>query len=239
MGQNDKAYYLKNLELSLLLSVKGMKELYGIKMDNIQSADQSLIYQTLFELEKKKLISVNKENVMIYKELDEILEDINSAEKMLLYTNRFSEFPDQCIYLAGRAVAVSAYGAVRGMNRIESISLSYLPEKICKCGFYIEELISDQSLFEKNEIDNPELKAWADTLFAKEPISFSETEWGTITNCLKLFSLNNRKCIKQYLLVRDRLNDYFLVTDEQTSLIYSYSKKRVIDILENDLLKMN
>ena len=237
MDQKDKAYYLKDIELSLLLSVKGMKELYGIKMDNIENPDQLLVYQTLFELEKKKLIYVNKGNVMIYKELDEILEDISSAEKILLYSNRYSEYPDQCIYLSGRAVAVSAYGAVRGMNRIESISLSYLPEKICECGFYIEELISDQSLFEKADINNAELKTRADILFAKESILLSETEWGTITNCLRLFSLNNRKCMKQYLLVRDQLKDYFLVTDEQTSLIYSYSKKRVIDILEKDLLK--
>lgn len=235
MDQNDKAYYLKDLELALLLSVKGMKELFGIKMNHIQSPDPSQIAQALFELEKKKFISIQKEKVMIDKELDQVLEIICNAGKMLLYINRFSEYSDQCIYLSDRAAAVSSYGTAGGMKRIECVSLTHLPEKICEYGFSLEEMISDRSLFQEAEIENGRLEAQAAALFAKGAVMLQDDEWGTITNCLKLFSIRNRKCMKQYLLVRDRLDDYFTVTDENTSYVYAYSRKKVMDTLKNEL----
>ena len=58
MDQNDKAYYLKDLELALFLALKGMKELYGFRMKNIQNPKLELIYQTIFELKKENLLSV-------------------------------------------------------------------------------------------------------------------------------------------------------------------------------------
>lgn len=60
MDQNDKAYYLKDLELALFLALKGMKELYGFRMKNIQNPKLELIYQTIFELKKENLLSVQK-----------------------------------------------------------------------------------------------------------------------------------------------------------------------------------
>ena len=56
MDQNDKAYYLKDLELALFLALKGMKELYGFRMKNIQNPKLELIYQTIFELKKENLL---------------------------------------------------------------------------------------------------------------------------------------------------------------------------------------
>ncbi len=236
MVQSDKAYYLRNLELALLLSIKGMKELYGIRMDNVQNPDQSLIYQALFELEKKRFICIDKGNVMIYPELDQMLDDIKNAERMLLYVNRCTEYPDQCIYLGINAVFISAYGTTGDMKRIESITLNLLPEKICEYGFHLEEMVGDQGLLKKAEIENLELKEQTEALFNREFNKLEEDEWGNITDSLKVLSLKNRKYVKQYLLIKDKIYDYFSITDEQLSHIYVYSRKKVIDVLKNDLV---
>lgn len=235
MVQDEKAYYFKDLELALLLSIRGMKELFGMKINNIQNLNQKLIYQTLFELEKKEFIAVQKEHVTVDKKLNMILETISNAEKMFWYTNRFSKYPDQCIYLADRAVAVSVYGTIGGMYRIESILLSHLPEKICEYGFYIEEIVSNQSLLRETKVEEQELKMQAEILFWKEATALAENDWGRATNCLKLFSLKNRKCLKQYLTVKDKLKDYLTVTEKERTFVYIYSRQKVIDIIKNDL----
>lgn len=235
MVQDERVYYFKDMELALLLSLKGMKALFGIKMNNIHRSVQTPVYQTLFELEKKELITVHKENVTVNKKLNEILETVSNAKKMFLYTNRFSEYPDQCIYLSDRSVAVSIYGMIGDMYRIESILLSHLPEKICEYGFYIEEIVNNQSTLRKIKIEDEALKTQAEILFRKEADALAENDWGRATNCLKLFSLKNRRCVKQYLTVKDKLNDYLIVTEEQKSYVYIYSRQRVIDILKNDL----
>lgn len=236
MGIDDKAYYLKNIELALLLSIKGVKTLYGFKMNNIQNPDPKLIYQTLFELEKKNIVSFqDKENITIYSGLNQILDNIKNAEKMLLYIDIRAEHPDQCIYLGDRAVFISTYGAMQNMNRIESISIDSLAEVIYERGFCLEEILSDQILFNEKEIMNPDLTEKADVLFGKEFGGLEEDEWKIMTDCLRIYSLKDNKCIKQYLLIKDKLNDYFSVTDEKGSSIFAYSKKTLIDTLRNNL----
>lgn len=241
MDQNDKAYYLRDLELALLLSMKGMKELYGFRMKNIQNLELALIYQTIFELKKENLLSVQKsqdhgkEQITIDPELDQILDAIKNAEKILLYFNRQSKYPDRCIYLGDRAVFISAYGITGNMNRIESISVSALPEAVCECGFCIEELLNDKSIYEEEEIEYPALQEIANVLFDHGSDTPDEKEWGSVTDCLKLVSVKSRKCIRQYLLIKEGLNDYFSVTDKEGSHTFLYSRKKVMDTLKIDL----
>ena len=241
MDQNDKAYYLKDLELALLLSLKGMKELYGFRMKHIQDPKPELIYQTIFELKKENLLYVQKsqshekEQFAINPELDQILDNIKNAEKILLYFNRQSEHPDRCIYLGDKAVLISAYGISGNMNRIESVSVSELPETIYEYGFCIEELLNDKSIYKEEGIPHPTMREKADALFDKDFDTLDEKEWGSITDCLKLISVKSRKCIKQYLLIKDGLNDYFSVTDKEGSHIYIYSRKKVMDTLNSDI----
>lgn len=241
MDHNDKAYYLKDLELALLLSLKGMKELYGFRMKHIQKPDPALIYQTVFELKKDNLLSVRKsqdhdeEQIAINPELDQLLDTIKTAERILLYFNRQSEHPDRCIYLGDNAMLISAYGVIGTMNLIESVPADILPDKVCECGFCIEELLNDESIYEENEIEYPELQEKADALFDKEFAMLDKTEWGSVTDCLKMVSIQSRKCIRQYLLINEGLNDYFTVTDEDGSHVYMYSRKKVVDTLRCDI----
>lgn len=241
MDQNDKAYYLKDLELALFLSLKGMKELYGFRMKHIQSPEPAHIYQTIFELKKENLLTVHKsqnhekEQITINPEMDQILDSIKDAEKILLYYNRQSEHPDRCIYLGDMAVLISAYGMSGNMNLIESVPVDALPETVCECGFCIEGLLEDESIYQEEEINNPALQEKADALFDKDFGTLDKSEWGSVTDCLKLISVKSRKCIRQYLLVKDGLNDYFTVTDQEGSRVYMYSRKKVVDTLKGDI----
>lgn len=237
MDQNEKAYYLKDLELALFLSLKGMKELYGFRMKHIQDPKPELIYQTIFELKKENLLYVQKsqshekEQIMINPDLDQILDNIKNAEKILLYFNRQSEHPDRCIYLGDKAVLISASGMSGNMNLIENVAVDALPETVCECGFCIEELLNDKSIYQEEEIEDPKLQEKADALFDKDFGTLDKTEWGSVTDCLRLISVKSRKCIKQYLLIKERLNDYFTVTDKEGSHVFMYSKKKVMDTL--------
>lgn len=236
MNQSDKAYYLKNLELALLLSIKGMKSLYGFKMEDIRQPAKAAIYQTLFELEKKELIEVGGDKaIRIYPELDQILEDIKNAERMLLYICRASEYPDLCIYLGNRAVLVSSYGTAGDINRIQSVPEDELADKICENGFSLEEIVSDESLFIEEPIEDPELEEKAVLLFPEDFAGLEDKAWGNIVSSLKMISLESREYQKQYLLMKGGLHDYFAVTDEKTC-IYPYSKKIILETLKKDIL---
>ena len=234
--EGDKAYNLKNQELAVLLSIKGMSELYGIRMEDIGSPDKTLVYKTLFGLEKKKILSADwneKRERAIHPEINDMLDHIRNAEKILLYSGRTYEHSGQCIYLGSRAVFLSVRGEGGGMKRMQSVSLDSLSKKICEYGFFLKEIISDKSLFRDAEIEKPEIREMADSVFGKAANEWKT--WEEIRECLRMVSVRSGKCIRQYLLVSGKLNDYFIVTDEKASHVYAYSERKVMEVLKRDL----
>lgn len=232
--QGEKAYYLKNLELAVLLSVKGMNEFYGIKMENLRGLDKSLVYRTLFELEKNRIVSLEEGRFVVRPELDLMLEDIRDAVTMLSYASAASEYPDQCIYLGRQAVIVSAYGTAGEVSRLESVETSRLPERIYEFGFCLEEEAGSLDSGGEAVDAEPVLVNQADRLFGRDYNTLRKEDWGTATACLRIFSVKDRKCVRQYLLLKGSLKDYISITDRDASSFYVYSREKVIDILTDD-----
>lgn len=230
--ENDRAYYLRNMELAVLLSVKGVDRLYGMWMEDIRDSDQALVYRTLFELEKKKIISVCGNHLTIHPIISGMLEDMGNAGKALLHFGGTDRNCRQCIYLGSRAALLSRHGERGGMKRMQSIPLDMLAEKICEYGFYLKEMVSDESLFYDAELAKPELGERADGMFAKEPDEWER--WEGMRECLRMVLTENGKCIRQYLLIREKLNDYIAVTDENGSHVYAYSLKKTMEILKEE-----
>ncbi len=231
----EKAYYLKDLELAVLLSLKGVNELYGLKMNGVSSADASFVYNTLFELEKRNLVIIEGErDIKIVPDLDKTLESIKNAGRMLLYANMRQEHYEQCVYMGERAVFVSSYGICGDINHVESIELASLPAEICERGFYIEGFLENINALSEGKIVNAELEALANELFRNSACSFEDKAYERVNDCLRMYSVGKRQCIKQYLLMKDRLEDYFIVTDDSGSNIFLYSGKKVLDILSED-----
>lgn len=237
MPEHDEAYYLKNFELAVLLSMKGMTELFGIRIAGIQNPEKAAVYQALFALEKKKLLSAEEGGMTIKPRLDSLLDDIKNAEEMLYYTDRLAENPDQCIYLSREAVFLSGYGKSGEMNRLEGVSLDALPEKLCECGFHLENLASDEKLYRREEVIRPEMGAQAERLFGKEFCAAGADDWGAVTDCLRVFSLKEKRCVRQYVLIKDKLEDYIGVTDASGTKVYRYSKKKMAELLKKTVDK--
>lgn len=231
MAQTDKAYYLNNLELAVLLSLKGMDGLFGIKMEQLQSSGQEAVYRTLFGLEKKEVLSLGENRRIVDGELDELLDVIKGAQTMLFFCSRSSEYPDRCIYLDGKAVLVSVHGTQGEMNRLEGVSMEQFPQKLREIGFFLEEIVSDENLYDDAELAQFHLQEEAIRFFGLDFFSAEEKDWGNATACLSFFSVADRTCIRQYLLIREKLQDYIAVTDAAGSHVYAYSEKRTAEIL--------
>ena len=235
MGQIEKAYYLRNLEFAVLLSLKGVSKLYGLKMNDISTAEASVVYNALFEMEKKRLITIeNKKNIKIEQDLDKTLESIKNADRMLLYMNMKQEHYEQCVYMGEKAVFVSSYGIAGGINHIESREPAALPTEICERGFYIEGLLENINALGEGQTENAELEARADELFKINSFEFADGLCEGVSDCLRVYVTDKRQCIKQYLLMKDRLDDYFIVTDKDGSSVFMYSRQRVLDTLSRD-----
>lgn len=234
MVQEGRAFFLKNPEVAVLLSVKGMERLYGIRMENIQNLDRSEVYRTLFELEKNRLVSLEDGRIAVRPELELILEDIRDAEVMLSYASAASEYPDQCIYLGRQAVLVSVYGTAGEISRLEGVEIERLPERVYECGFCLEEIYGGLNPDMEPVDPDPILIEQVERLFGREYGTLQKEDWGIVVSCLRMLSIRDRRCVRQYLLLKDRLRDYISVTDEDATCLYDYSKEKLIKILADD-----
>ena len=73
----------------------------------------------------------------------------------------------------------------------------------------------------------------AEELFERAPSIWRE-ETGCITDCLRVVSPDNRRCIRQYLLMKEGLNDYFAVTDKDGTTLYGYAGRKVVEALRKE-----
>ena len=104
MERIDEAYYLQDLELAVLLLLKGKKELYGFRMGRMKEAGTEDVYRTLFDLGKKRLLvldeaveghALQREEPQIVPGLDRMLEIIRDAHMMLWYRNGEQKHADR------------------------------------------------------------------------------------------------------------------------------------------------
>ena len=54
----EKAYYLKQEELAVLLALQGVQQLYGFRMDMAGNMNKEELHKILFEMARKNLLSV-------------------------------------------------------------------------------------------------------------------------------------------------------------------------------------
>lgn len=234
--RQDKAYYLKSVELALLLSLKGVKELYGFRMEQADAPDTETVYRAVFALEQQRLITVDAaKRIVMAPDVDRLTDAIAGAEQMLLYTSRDPGRPQQCIYVGSGAVMVTPGGTHNDMHRIRQIPREELAGELWEQGFRIDELLSDECLYSAEELDLPEQAARAAHLLDEADVRMEDAAWDGITDCLRLYRLRDRTCIRQYVLMRDTLRDYFAAADREGSRIYPYSRRIVVDTLQKEI----
>ena len=120
------------------------------------------VYRTLFDLGKKRLLildekddghALKREAPRIAPELDRMLEVIRDARMMLWYRNGEQKHADRCIYLTDAAVMISGCSTGENLNRLSCVPLNRLPGEVMDGGFFLDELVSDGSLFTGEEIE--------------------------------------------------------------------------------------
>lgn len=140
-----KAYYLKSNELKILLALKGMKELYGFKFGDDKELDRVQIHQALFEMHKRELVYTDGEKLRLIPDIDEIVKNICKASRVLILSESEGRYPEQCVYIADKAVCVQIIGENKENIRLENIEKEYLPEWLTDAGGNLDQLIGDES----------------------------------------------------------------------------------------------
>lgn len=223
-----KAYYLKVNELKILLALKGMKELFGFTLSG-EEMNREQVNRALFEMHKKDLVASDGTRLKLIPEMDDILQQICNAGKILLFSEQEGKYPQQCIYLAESAVSLQIVGENRENVRLEKISKENLPEWLTLAGGQLEQLVGDESLYCAKPVEETRWQLLGKQLFEEDMSAVFEHD--PVKACFDLLSVVTKKRVERIFLVRDNVQDYIVTGNGLQSSVYEYSKKKLVQEL--------
>ncbi len=111
----SKEYYIQEKELCVLLALKGQHQLYGIRMDGIEFMDHAELYQIIFLMLKKGILSrpesvsydISKPHVYhMEKQLERCIDLIKKAKRFVVLANTDENIPEWYFYVAEKDVVM-------------------------------------------------------------------------------------------------------------------------------------
>lgn len=106
----SKEYYIHERELCVLLALRGHHQLYGIRMESAETIDYKDIYQIIFAMLKKGMLTKNENlldddskqnacNYSIEEKLKQCIDLIIEAKRFLVLADTDENIPEQYFYV--------------------------------------------------------------------------------------------------------------------------------------------
>ena len=229
-GSIEKAYYLKQEELAVLLAMNRVQRLYGFRMD--AGMDREELSRILFEMARKNILSVSENSILMEPDLSAALKDLAQAENILILTGT-EEYPECCIYVGHvgqNVVFVHLVGQGGQMYCIESVEWTEACVKMREYGFLAPGLLERTRIYAEEEKDCPQIQELAGKLYAQEKECVIQQK--EIGCCLTQYSAMEGRKGRQLLIVNGVLEDYLTLSSDGQNLVYVYSDEKARELLE-------
>lgn len=224
----EKAYYLRQEELAVLLSMKGMRQLFGFRMDVHGEMDQEALYRILFEMARQNMLSVCENRIQIDECLSEILNDLVKAEYMWTLTAG-EEYPECCIYPGQKLVFMNLQGQDGRIYRAESVDRREAYLKMQEYGFFVPGVLDKNQTCPGSQEEYLQMQKLAGKLYEQEKEDIIQQE--KVRCCLAQYSLKQKRKVRQLLIINGVLDDYLAFSDGQQNQVYVYSDEKAEELL--------
>lgn len=225
----ERAYYLKQEELAVLLTMKGVRQLYGFRMDIRGDMGREEINKILFEMARKNILSASGERIQIDADLSEVVDDLTRAENIWILTGT-EEYPECCIYAGQNLIFVHLLGQRGQVYRMESVERKEACLKMREYGFFVPGVLEKTQTYFENEEEHLQIQELARKLYGREKENIMQPK--EVRCCLQQYSVLQTKKVRQLLIINGGLEDYLVCSDEKQDLVYVYSDEKANELLE-------
>lgn len=228
--KNESSFFIRDIELAVLLAAKGKRDFFGFKVDGIEELDTGALHQMLFSLAKKGFIIANETKFEIIPTLDKMLNTICNAKKIIFTSSVENSIPEQSIYIADRAVIIQACGSNGDMFRIVDTTKENYPKLLTEQGIRLDSFIESgkAGLVELTAI--PErLEGILEDIYEDDSINLAEIKGQFKLDIIDADTESREKLI---ILLTYEANDYICVCSEKKTSVYEYSDNNLESILK-------
>lgn len=226
MNAIRKAYYLQEIELAVLLSAMGQRQIYGYKLQDLDNVDERRIKQTLFSMMRKEMLMPVEKGLVIAEQYRELLQGIIDARKLLVSADSKQKFPELYLYMTDQVIAVQSSGQSGIMLKIEKWEKMQAIEQLMQCGFRVPSLLQEKTAYDEKAIA---LKSETSKLYALDKQQLLECP--QIELVLLEMDIVKQKKVSQILLIREGIDDQIMIADNKETIRYHYSEQKMWEIL--------
>ena len=227
----DKAYYLHEEELAILLSLYGQQELYGYSLYSIDILKREDVYQALYKMKNKDILYISGEAMYAMEPWESIIRQMIMARRLIVCADANKMHEELFLYISDRTVAVHTQGMNRGMLRIMMWANDTVAYHVIQHGVQLE------SFMERN-VEGMVLSVEERTkLFKKAKNRFSRPLIENLKEKDILFLLINydvsaREKIGEITVMNQGIEDYLISFGEMCeSRIYPYSENKLKSLI--------
>lgn len=225
----EKAYYLKEEELAVLLSIMGVRQLYGFRMDRCADIWGDELHRILFGMARKGILSLKDGKLLIHTQTEAVLRDIVGADSVLILTGG-EKYPESCIYAGNNMVFVQLLGQSGKICRIEPVCRKRAAQKMQEYGWTVPGAAADaQAVCTGDEETCLQLQKQAGILYHMEKDELLQKKEVLCT--LTQYSVRQNRKIRRLLILNGVLGDYMTVSDGKQNFIYPYSQENSEELL--------
>lgn len=143
MKELTKEYCIQETELCILLALKGMQTLYGVRLSSAESMTRETLCRCLFAMQKKGIVgrpSSSDDAFWIEENMDECAGLIQAASRFIVLADADEQIPERYFYVAGdTAVMLQPAGQQGGAFHMKKISKEAMWAVIGESGLGTEE----------------------------------------------------------------------------------------------------
>lgn len=115
---NYNSYYLRDIELAVLLASKGMTGFYGFKIEDVEELSEEEAHTIIFSLIGKGILVMKDEKFAISEAFEKIVDTIQVADKVLFTSYSEPYVAEQNVYFGKDVVIIQNSGSRGDMLRI-------------------------------------------------------------------------------------------------------------------------
>lgn len=225
----EKAYYLKEEELAVLLSLKQVRALYGFRMGTGVDMNRKTLHRILFGMAKKNILTISGRQIRMDAGLEAVLADMAEAGSVLTLTGT-AEYPECCIYAGRELVFVRLLGQNGKRYRLESVKRQEAGLKMRECGWSVPGVLDKTQTNREEKEQCQRMQELAEMLYGQDKERILQEK--KVRCCLMQYVVPQVKKTRQLLILSDVLEDYITVSDGDRSAAYLYSDEKSEELLE-------
>lgn len=226
----DKAYYIREDELAILLAMAGQDELYGYPLRQMTGMGRADMGRLLFDMAGCRMLGVQGKRMQISREWQEIADGIASAEILIVSAEARQEYSERFLYVSNSPVVLHTQIHKGGMIRIERWECSDIAQRLIQHGIPPDSILPHTACTESGRIAPDimqKLRDMAVRLFDK-PLSEVLGEKGVLS-AVGCYRTKAHRKTGQAVVCNQGIEDYLLVSDGAQSSVYGYSDKKLTE----------